>query len=306
MIKPRRLDPGSKLALVAPASSFNPDDLELGVAELTRLGFEPVYDERVLERGRYTAGDRQTRAAVIRAAWDDPSIAGLIAIRGGYGSAQLLPLLDPRVMREAQKAFVGYSDTTALLAFHLLHGIACVHGPMIDGRIARGADGYDRTSFMAAIGDPEPMGELAPDTVEILRPGEASGLLVGGTMTQLGSLLGTPYAFMPPEGAVLFLEDVAERPYRVDRLFTQLAQAGYLARASAIVFGEFPRCDEPGGTPGIRDVLLELTAGFAGPVLFNFPSGHTSGPSWTLPLGVHVHVRASGTPALIVEEALVV
>ncbi|MGE0043457.1 MAG: LD-carboxypeptidase [Vicinamibacterales bacterium] len=305
MTRPRRLDPGSKVALVAPASPFRPEDLALGVEELTRIGFEPVYDPRVLERRGYVAGDAATRAAVIHDAWADPSIEALVAIRGGYGTAQVLPLLDPARMLAARKLFVGYSDTTALLAFHLAHGLACAHGPMIEGRIARGAEGYDRSSFLAAVSVPEPMGELAPDGLEILRPGEAAGPLVGGTLTQVAALLGTPFAFDPPPGAVLFLEDVAERPYRVDRLFTQLRQAGVLARASALVLGEFPRCDEPGGTPAIRDVLRELTDGFGGPVLFGFPSGHTTGPSWTLPFGVEVRVRASGVPALVVEEALV-
>lgn len=305
MIKPRRLAPGARIALVAPASPFREEDLHSGIAELSGMGFEAVYDPRILERTGYVAGAPETRAAVLRDAWTDPGVAALVAVRGGYGSQQVLPLLDPAIVRAARKPFIGYSDTTALLAWHLAQGVACVHGPMIEGRLARGAQGYDRASFLAAVASPAAMGALAPEGLEVVRAGEAAGLLVGGTLTQLAALLGTPYAFRPPDGAVIFLEDVAERPYRVDRLFTQLQQAGFFARASALVLGEFPQCDEPGGAPRIRDVLRQLTDGFPGPVLAGFPSGHTTGPMWTLPFGVQVRVRATPAPALIVEEALV-
>ncbi|MGE3276081.1 MAG: LD-carboxypeptidase [Vicinamibacterales bacterium] len=290
---------------MAPASPFKAEDLERGIAELRHLGFEPVHDPRILERTGYVAGTAATRAAVLHAAWSDPAVAGIVAVRGGYGSQQVLPLLDPALMRASRAAFIGYSDTTALLAWHLRHGMACVHGPMLEARLAAGGEGYDRSSFLAAVTRPAPMGLLEPPGLEVLRAGEASGTLVGGTLTQLAALLGTPFAYDPPDGAVLFLEDVGERPYRIDRVFTQLRQAGFFARASAIVFGEFPRCDEPGGTPAIRDVLRELTEGFAGPVLFGLPSGHTTGPVWTLPFGVRATVRAAGRPAVVIEEALV-
>jgi muramoyltetrapeptide carboxypeptidase len=150
----------------------------------------------------------------------------------------------------------------------------------------------------------EPLGELRPDTLTAMREGEASGLIVGGTLTQLAASLGTPWAFSPPDGCVLFVEDIGERPYRIHRMLTQLAQAGVLARAAALVFGELPSCDEPGGEHAIRDVLREYVADFRGPVLFGFPSGHTTGATWTLPLGVRARVMTS-PPALVIEEEAV-
>jgi muramoyltetrapeptide carboxypeptidase len=292
------------VALVAPASSFQRDAFDAGVHELAALGFEPVYDDRVFAVSRFVAGDAVLRASAIHDAWRDPSIAALIAVRGGYGSAQLLPLLDHDLMRSAAKVFVGYSDITALLAFHLQHGVVSFHGPMIERRIGAGAAGYDRDSFWRAVTSVEPIGALAPDGLEVLRPGEARGVLVGGTLTQLAASLGTPWAFDPPEPCVLFIEDVGERPYRIHRLLTQLAQAGVLARASALVFGELPSCDEPGGQHTVRDVLREFVQDFAGPVLFGFPSGHTTGPTWTLPLGVRARV-VSKPAAVVIEEAAV-
>ena len=304
VLKPRALRSGDRVAIVAPASPFKREEFDAGVAELARLGFEPVFDESVFARRRYVAGDPSLRAAAINHAWRDPSIAGLIAVRGGYGSAQLLPLLDASAMCEGRKVFVGYSDITTLLSFHLQHNLACFHGPMIERRLAAGETAYDRETFLRAVTRSEPLGALVPPGLETLRAGEASGVLVGGTLTQLVASLGTPWTFTPPRGAVLFLEEVAERPYRVDRMLTQLSQAGILARAGALVFGEMPTCDEPGGDPALRDVLREFLHDFHGPVLLGFPSGHTTGPTWTLPFGVEARVRSS-PPALIVEEAAV-
>jgi len=290
---------------VAPASAFKRDELDAGVAELQRLGFEPVYDERVFARERFVAGDRALRAGALHDAWSDASIAAIIAVRGGYGSAQILPLLDPAKMRAACKIFVGYSDVTALLSFHLQHGLVSFHGPMVERRLSAGEEAYDRGSFLRAVTIAEPVGALSPPGLAVLCGGEARGVLVGGTLTQLTASLGTPWAFDPPQDCVLFIEDVGERPYRVDRMLTQLSQAGILARATALVLGEWPSCDEPGGGAVIRDVLAELVREFRGPVLFGFPSGHTTGATWTLPFGVHVRVVTTPSPALVIEEAAV-
>jgi muramoyltetrapeptide carboxypeptidase len=306
MLKPRALVPGDRLAVVAPASAFDRDEFDAGIAEIQRIGFVPVYDDSVFARRRYLAGEPALRAAAIHRAWADPSIAGVIAVRGGYGSAQVLPLLDPAEARRAGKALVGYSDITALLTFLTLHcGIVSFHGPMLAGRLGKGEAGYDLASFEKALCYAAPMGELDPPSLETLRGGEATGLLVGGTLTQLLASLGTPYAFSPPDQYVLFLDEVAERPYRLDRMVTQLRQAGLLARAAAVVIGELPRCDEPSGEPTGRAVMADLLADFPGPVIIGFPSGHTTGPAMTLPFGVQVRVVASPNPRLVVEEAAV-
>lgn len=303
--RPRRLLVGDRIALIAPASPVRADDLERGAAELRALGFDPVFDARVLARHGYVAGLPQTRVAALAEAWRDPSIRGIVAVRGGYGSQQLLPLLDPRWLAEDPKVFVGYSDLTALLAWQLAHGTVGFHGPMAEGRLALGPAGYDRASFLAAVTQPGPMGTLAPAGVEVFRDGDAAGVLAGGTLTQLASLLGTPFAFVPREPTVLFLEDVGERPYRIDRLLTQLHQAGTFRRVTGVVLGAFPGCDESGGGPTARAVLRDLFAQFPGPVVFGFPSGHGARPTLTLPLGVDVRLTTSTGPALSIEEGAV-
>ena len=301
----RRLKAGDRVALVAPASSFAPGEIEAGVAELARLGLHAVYDDSIFDKDRFVAGSPETRARAIRDAWANPDIAGLIAVRGGYGSAQLLPLLDPAAMIAARKPLIGYSDITALLMLYVQHGLAAIHGPMIDRRLSKGPAAYDEESFRRVVMSAEPAGELRPAQLETLHPGQATGVLLGGTVTQLMASMGTPWTFDPPPGSILFLEDIGERPYRIHRLLTQAKQAGLLDRVAGLVFGEFPGCDEPGGDPAIRDVLRDFTAGFRGPVLFNFPSGHTNGPTWTLPFGVTAEVVAGSAPVVRILEAAV-
>lgn len=307
MLKPRALRPGDRIALVAPASPFARDMFDAGVAELRRLQFEPVFDESVFARRGYTAGDPAERARALRRAWTDTSISAVMAVRGGYGSVQLLPLLDAAEFARAPKAFIGYSDNTSLLVWLTERaGIVAFHGPMLEGRIAAGETGYDRETFTRVLMTPAPPGLITHANLEVIRGGEAVGVLTGGTLTQLTASLGTPFAFDPPAGHVLFLEDVGERPYRVDRMMTQLWLAGILSRASAIVFGEFRRCDEPGDAgPTIRRTLEDLVSDFPGPVLFGVPSGHTAGALLTLPFGVRARVVTGNPRGIVIEEAAV-
>jgi muramoyltetrapeptide carboxypeptidase len=307
MQKPRALAPGDRIAVVAPASPFSRDEFFAGLDELRRLGFDPVYDDTVFARRAYVAGDAALRAAAFRRAWTDDSVRALIAVRGGYGSAQLLPLLDPVEAQSTPKAFLGYSDNTSILAWLTTRcGVVSFHGPMLEGRLARGEAGYDRSSFERVLARAEPAGLFTHQQLEALRPGEAAGTLVGGTLTQLLASLGTPYAFEPPQGHILFIDEVAERPYRLDRMLTQLRFAGLLSRAAGVVFGELPRCDEPGDTGvSARSVVADLLCDFPGPVLFGLPSGHTSGACMTLPFGVRARVLAGAECALVIEEAAV-
>lgn len=306
MVKPRALRHGDRLAVIAPASPFSRNEFEDGVNELRSLGFEPVYDETVFNRNGYVAGDSESRAKAIQRAWRDDKIAGIIAVRGGYGSVQLLPWLDRAEARETRKIFVGYSDLTSLLIF-LSTGceLVCFHGPTLAGKLGRGAKGYDRDSFVRSLARPEPVGEVAAPGLESVKSGEAVGPLYGGTLTQIVSSLGTPFAFDPPRGHVLFLEDVGERPYRIDRMLTQLRFSGILDRAAALVFGELPGCDEPNGGLTARATVADMTKKFPGPVIVGFPSGHTVGPAVTLPLGVQTRVVGGPAPRVIIEEAAV-
>ena len=306
MRKPRALRPGDRVAVVAPASPFKRDDFDAGLAEIRSLGFEPVYDDSVFARQGYVAGAAEVRAAAFRRAWEDPDVAALIAARGGYGSVQMLPLLDREAIGRHAKAFIGYSDNTSILSWLTLQcGIVSFHGPMIEGRLARGQAGYDRDTFVRCLCRAEAPGEITHPRVDVVVPGEASGMLLGGTLTQLTASLGTPYAFDPPPGFVLFVDEVGERPFRIDRMLTQLRLSGIMARASAVVFGELPRCDEPDGKLTARSMIAGVMDGFRGPVLFGLPSGHSDGATLTLPFGVRATAIADARPRLVIEEAAV-
>ena len=306
-LKVKPAGPGSRIGLVAPASPFDRDEFEAGVSELHRLGFEPVYDERVFERRGYVAGESQRRAAQLVDFWRREDVAALVAVRGGYGSVQMFPFLsltDAQLARHSRAAFVGYSDVTSVHVWlAACAGMVSIHGPMIDRRLSAGPAAYDPLSFLASLRE-EPMGELRPAGVEVLKAGEAEGPLCGGTLTQLLASLGTPWAFDPPHGHVLFIDEVGERPYRLDRMLVQLQQTGLLARAAGLVFGQMPKCDEPDGSVAARATVADVLRDFPGPVLYGFPSGHTVTPLVTLPFGVHARmICGAGAPGLMIDEA---
>ena len=307
MRKPRALRPGDRIGIVAPASPFDRATFGRGIAELRRLGFEPVFDESVFARRDYLAGSAEARAVRFLAAWRDPSVAAVMAVRGGFGSAHLLPLLDPSELSRTPKAFIGCSDLTVL---HTYLAQACdlvtFHGPMVV-TLAGGEAGYDRASLVDQLVAARPFGRIASGALEVLRDGEARGPLCGGTLSLLAASLGTPFAFDPPPGCVLLLDDVGERPYRIDRLLTQLRQAGILARAAGVVCARFPDCDEPDGSLTARDAVAHMLAEVNGPVVWGVPTGHSAdAPMCTVPLGVEVTVGTDGgTARVVVEEAAV-
>jgi muramoyltetrapeptide carboxypeptidase len=190
MLKPRALRSGDRIAVISPASVFSRDEFDRGVAEIRRLGFEPTWDASVFARDAYVSGSPATRAAAFLQAWFDPGVAALIAVRGGYGSVHLLPLLDADELRSSPKAFIGYSDNTSLLTWLTCGcGIAGFHGPMLEKRLAHGPDGYDRDSLLRALSCADPMGELMPEALTVVQAGEATGPLYGGTMSRSARVL---------------------------------------------------------------------------------------------------------------------
>jgi muramoyltetrapeptide carboxypeptidase len=305
MHKPRPLRAGDRVGVVAPASGCGAEELERGLAELRRLGFEPLHTSAIAARELFSAGTARARARDFMAVWSDPSVTALVALRGGYGSSQLLPHLDGHALQAGPKLFIGYSDTTALHAWLNCHlGIPTLHGPMLERRLSCGPGGYDVASFTALVRGQTSL-ELPCEAGVVVRAGDANGSLFGGTLTTLCASLGTPFAFAPPDGCLLFLEDVNERPYRIHRMLTQLDQAGVLRRARGVIFGEMRGCDEPGGGPTAVDAIRHAMAGFSGPVFCGFPSGHTSGPLVTLPFGVPVGVATHPRPIVVVQEPAV-
>jgi muramoyltetrapeptide carboxypeptidase len=289
VIIPPPLGRGATLGVVAPAGPVKPEALERGIDALRDWGFDVRLGEHVLARRRYCAGTPDERRDDLEAMIRDPAIGAVICARGGYGTAQLLPLLDFDLFHRHPKLVCGYSDVSPLLGQLVARsGVAALHGPMVATDLAKGVS--DRTAarlqtLLAGAGSAwsEPVGEA-------LAPGRGAGPLVGGCLSSLVALLGTPYA-IETEDAVLFLEDVAERPYRLDRMLTHLRLAGKLDGVAGVVLGSFAHCDGTADGDVAADVFRHFFAGAPYPVVAGFPAGHLS-ENLPLTLGVPVRVDA--------------
>jgi muramoyltetrapeptide carboxypeptidase len=304
LIKPPAVFPGDTVAVCAPAGAVEREAVERGVAELSDLGFRVTVTDGVFDRHLFTAGTPERRLDELHALFADPEVRALVCARGGAGIARLLARLDPDVVVKNPKLVIGYSDITALHLWLAAHGIASVHGPMVAHELARGA--YDRERFLASLaGGPWPDLE---DGLQVLREGEASGRLRGGCLSLLAAQCGTPWALQPDEeGTILFLEDVDERPYRIDRMLQQLRDSGAIRTVRGIVFGQMRGCHaRDADSFTLQDVVGEALADFPGPVAWGLSSGHVDGPFVALPLGVRARLLCEGERAvLIIEEAAV-
>lgn len=278
---PEPLRPGSIIAVVAPASPFDRDELFRGLAWL-RTRYRLKLTPGILTRTGYTAGDDTRRSEELARAMVDPEVEAIVAARGGYGAMHLLDALPWKQLAKKPRWMVGFSDVTALHVEALSYGMCTLHAPNVTG-LGRTITASERLSLIDALeGRPaEPWGDLT-----ILHSGTGApvrGPLVGGNLALVVAMAAAGRAVVP-EGAILALEDVTERPYRIDRMLTSLRLGGHLARASAIVFGGFTQCDAgPDGVP-VLDVLRDLTADLQLPVVAGAPFGHGA-PNRTFVLG---------------------
>jgi muramoyltetrapeptide carboxypeptidase len=306
LIKPPALHPGYTVAIVAPASNLKSDYLQRGVAELNRLCFRVKYAPDILDKARYTAGSDERRARELHEAFADPEVKAVWAARGGYGALRLFNRLDDGLLRRHPKVFIGYSDMTALhLRFYRRFGWVTFHGPMAAKDLAGGPEHYDGETLLKALTNPAPLGLVqSPQTEWLHRGAPVSGRLLGGCLSLIVALQGTPDE-LDTRGSILFLEDTGVRPYALDRMVQQLKLAGKFDEVRGVVFGEMRDCVqhvEQGYT--IQEVLAELTEDLQVPVLFGLPSGHSPHGNLTLPLGVQATLDAA-CGGLRIEESAV-
>jgi len=286
--KPPRIQPGDLVGVAAPAGVVDEERLATGVRVLEQWGFRVSLGASVLARQSYLAGDDEARLGDLQRMLDAPDIRAIFCARGGYGSQRLVPRLDLSTFTRHPKPVIGYSDATALISAILEAGIVSVHGPMVAVDLALGLSPRSGDHLRSLLMDPDYRWE-APVPVSV-RPGRAHGRLVGGCLSVLATVLGTPHA-PDTDGAILFLEDVHEWPYRLDRLITQLRQAGKLDRVAGVVFGTMAACRSQDGI-GALEVVRACFADAAFPVGFGLPAGHDpsseSIENLALPLGVEV------------------
>lgn len=303
IILPPKLKKGDTIAIVAPAGPLEQRHLmEEGIATLERMGFRPRFDERIFESTRYLAGDDTSRAEELLKAFEDPSVRGIIALRGGYGCSRLIPLLEEERLRRNPKIFMGFSDLTTLhLYFGRCLGWITIHGPMAAtlGRISSGQEQH----LVSLWTDPDYRPVFTFEQLEIWSPGSVEGSLIGGCLSLIAASLGTPYEIRT-EGKILFIEDQGEPPYRLDRMLTQLILAGKLQALAGIILGEFRDCDPSEGDYTASDTLREILTRLHIPILAGFPAGHGD-DNWAIPLGVRVRMDADARRIEILEPSIV-
>ena len=289
--------------LLSPASTPRADRVEAGIQTLSTLGFTARCAPHSLTRGPlYFAGTPQQRLADLHAAFEDESSLLLVCTRGGYGSNHLLEGLEIERIAAHPKPLFAYSDLTAvqLALFHAI-GLPSFHGPMLSPDFAR-EQGVHLPSLQAALaGTPYSVG--AAEGLRMLREGNSPhpvrGTLYGGCLSILTALIGTPWEPAPPRNTILFLEDVAARPYQVHRMLWQLRNADLFDNVRAIVFGEMMDCVSPGASVELLDeAILSALEDFPGPIAIGLRSGHVSGPNVTLTLGVSAEFRPGREPVL--------
>jgi muramoyltetrapeptide carboxypeptidase len=307
ILKPPPLRRGDTVGIVAPASAIQPEALEAGTNRLRDLGYQVVLGESVLQRDLYFAGNTAARAADFMRMFERSDIRGIICARGGYGANYLLPHVELDVIERNPKILIGYSDITSLLTWITDEtGLVTFHGPMAAKDFAHN-EGVDLDSFIAAVeGKPYSLDSTAIASFKTLIPGDASGTLYGGCLSMLAASLGTPYE-IETSGSILFIEDVATKPYQIDRMLMHMKYAGKFEGVKAIVFGEMTDCHQPGGQQyTLEEIILRVLGDLHIPIAYGLPSGHVLGQNLTLPFGVlaHLHAAADSVTLKIAEAAV--
>ena len=310
--RPARLREGATVALIAPGSPISEEKILKSLANLTALGFKIKEGEHWRARQGYLAGTDEQRVADLHRAFLDPEVEAVWCARGGYGGSRLLPMLDYDLIRRHPKVFIGYSDITALhLAIHQKTGLVTFHGPVA-------ASDYPDTTLkhlksvlfnrdvpysisVPGEGEVLPGEEFRPF---VIRPGRAKGALTGGNLALLSALAGTPYT--PSfRDKIVFIEDIGEQPYRLDRMLTQLLQATDLAKAAGIALGVFTDCQPKGDAPSLSlpDTVRDRLGHLGIPVAYGFPFGHIAHQA-TLPYGIQAEIDTEKGTLTLLESAV--
>lgn len=306
LVKPAALRPGDTVGIAAPASYLKQAELEAGCDALRRAGYKPVYLDSILDRDLYFAGSIDRRARELQEMFTRNDVRALLCARGGYGANYLLNQLDLSTIKANPKIFVGYSDITCLLTDFLDRAnLVTFHGPMAAKDWAH-AGGVNLSSWQSALSRTEPWDVPLNDGVAALAEGEAEGTLYGGCLSILVASLGTPHEIRT-RGTILFLEDVAAKPYQIDRMLMQLKLGGHLQNVRGVIFGEMIDCAQGANQDyTLLEVIMRIIGDLKVPVAYGVKSGHVSSGNMTLPFGVRakLSVRDAKVSLRILESAV--
>lgn len=273
MIIPRSLGPGAKIAIVSPSSIIKPQNVYNALPVLRDRGWEPVVSPHAFDRHGSFAGTADNRYSDLADALTDPGVDAILCSRGGYGAVHLLERLARLPLEETPKWLIGFSDISALHALLTSRGIASIHAPMAKALADHGGDNADNRAlldFLAGEGleyslDPSPMN----------RPGDATGLLVGGNLSVISDLVGTPFDVIKAR-RILFIEDVNEPIYKIERMLYQLRLSGVLADLAGLIVGKFSGCAPDADFASVNNIVADLTRDYSYPVAYDIPVGHVT------------------------------
>ncbi len=310
MIKPRKLQFGDTIGIIGPAGAVRVEGAVGRAVEYAKsLGFNVKLGESANAKYGYLSGTDALRAKDVNAMFADPEVNAIVCTRGGYGTMRMLDLLDYDLIKANPKIFVGFSDITAMhIAFQEKCGLVTFHGPMATMWNDELPKDFIRESFYSAVMNDFPMGDLmnAPGYHErrTVNPGSAEGILVGGNLSLIAGTIGTPYEINTKD-RILFIEEIGERTYCVDRMLTQLRLAGKFEDCAGVVFGDFNNCpvEYPDFGLTLEEVIRDCAATCLKPMFTGLQAGHVT-PKITLPLGVRVRMDAEKCTLTVLENAV--
>ena len=308
MIKPKALKLGDTIGIIAPASPTTKEKVKKSCDKLNEMGFRVKIGKSVYERYGYLSGTDDIRAADINDMFEDKKVKGIICIRGGYGTPRILDLIDYEIINNNPKVFVGYSDITALhIAINQKSDLVTFHGPMVASDMIEGFSIFSRDNLLKSIMNKEPISKISnPEGEEILtiNGGIADGIIIGGNLSLIVDTIGTPYEINTMD-KILFIEEIGEQPYNIDRMLNQLRLSGKLQEAKGIILGDFNNCEteNPEENLILEQIINDQIKSIGKPTIYNLQAGHCN-PMLTLPFGVKVRLNADKKELIVLERCI--
>ena len=312
IVRPKRLKAGQTVALISPSSGLAMDQINKAIDNMNSLGLKSKLGKYADKSNGFLAGTDAQRIEDIHWAFTDPSIDAVWCLRGGYGLSRILPQIDFAKIKSNPKPFIGYSDITALhVAIHQRTGLVTFHGPVATSTFSDYARDHVVKTLLSGTA-PDKIA-ISPDNAantnllyktQVITPGKARGRLIGGNLSLLTAVAGTPYALKDVRGKILFTEDVGEKPYRIDRMFVQLKQSLDLRSCAGIALGIFADCDAPEGSPTVIDVIKDQFSDLGIPVICGLSFGHIR-DQFTLPLGVTAEMNTADASLTLMQSGVI-
>ena len=305
VIKPPRLNRGDVIGIVAPSSSFDIENFKRGIKKLRLMGYKVKYERSIFNKCWSMPGHNKQRSFQINRMFADRQVKAIFCAKGGYGSVEILPFLNRKIIRRNPKIFVGYSDITILLLYlQKIANMVVFHGPVVSDEIYEGMNSVTLDYLLRTLSQTSPLGAVMFPQLTSFKPGKASGTLVGGNLSLIADSIGTFYR-ISTSGTILFLEDIGEDLKRIRNYLLRLRRAGVFKGIKGVLFGIMVDCFEV--QENLRTLVNDIFKGYDIPILFGFPSGHKykrEAPHVTLPLGVKATIDADNLMLQIDEEAV--